>query len=298
MNTSSTCQKAADYLGRAGRPIEQKLNSFHFEHGNLDDVLAELEHHQNPDGGFHELEPDIQLQDSSVIATSIAFQILRETGAPADHPLVAAACRFLLNAYNPTTLNWEIMPPNIDDAPHAPWWVYGGDLSHSMANPRAEILGYVHDYAMYFPDAMRSLLTASVVAQLRACGEDIEMHDLACYLRLSETKSLPPDTGVELKELLTPHVDRAVARDPAAWYSYGLQPLSVVSNPASPYAHLFAKEIPANLAFLMDQQGADGSWSPNWSWGDAHPQAWSVAQHNWRSVITLKNLRLIRAFGG
>jgi len=296
--TSSVHTKAADYLKRAGRPLEQALFSFHFEGGSADAVLGELAKFQNPDGGFgHGLECDIRLPDSSTIATSIAFQRLREIHAPADHPLVVNGCRYLRDAYDPARLNWEIIPPNIDDAPHAPWWVYGGDLSHSLSNPRAEIVGYLYDFAVHFPESMRESLTDAVVNHLLAQSDEIEMHDLLCYIRFYETESLPPSVKARLSDKLTALVDHTVARDPAAWREYGLPPLSVVSSPESPFVPLFRDQLPANLDFLIEQQGSDGSWSPNWSWGGLYPEAWDQAAQDWRSLLTLNNLRILKAFG-
>ena len=294
---TSAQTKAADYLKHAGRPLEQKLYAFHFEGGSISDVFDELAQFQNPDGGFHGLESDIRLPDSTVITTTIAFQRLREIHAPADHPLVVNACRYLRESYDAARLNWEIIPPNIDDAPHAPWWVYGGDLSQSMSNPRAEIVGYLYEYAAHFPDAMRQALTDSVVDHLLAQGDQIEMHDLLCYVRFYETEALPQSIKARIGDKLTALVDHTVARDPAAWREYGLPPLTLVNSPESPFAPLFRDQLPANLDFMIEQQGDDGAWSPNWSWGGMYPEAWLQAERDWRSVITLNNLLILHAFG-
>jgi hypothetical protein len=56
--------------------------------------------HENPDGGFgHALEPDLRTPASSALATSVAFQVLAEVGAPADHPLVLGGLAYLLASY-------------------------------------------------------------------------------------------------------------------------------------------------------------------------------------------------------
>ena len=79
--------KAVDYLKTQARPLERALYAYHFENAPAADVLTELAHYQNADGGFgHGLEPDMRLNDSSVIQSSIAFQHLRELKTPANHP--------------------------------------------------------------------------------------------------------------------------------------------------------------------------------------------------------------------
>ena len=49
-----------------------------------------------------------------------------------------------------------------------------------------------------------------------------------------------------------------------------------------------------NLDFEIEQQGADGAWSPNFSWGDQHPGG--VAGCQARVAVPdlpLKNLRVL-----
>jgi hypothetical protein len=289
--------KAAAFLKNEGRSLEQKLYAYHFEGGALTGVLAALAHFQNPDGGFgHALEPDLRLPDSSVIATTVAFQRLREVRAPSDHPIVADGCRYLRSAYDAKRINWPIIPPNVDEAPHAPWWVYDGALSQSLSNPRAEILGYFYDYPDHFPGALREQVTDAVVDHLAAQPDEMEMHDLQCYVRLFETPSLPEKIRARLFEKLKSVVEKVVARDPAQWHTYGLPPLGVIASPDSPFAPGFRAELEANLDFLIGQQGEEGTWSPNWSWGDLWPDAWAHAKRGWQSVLTLNALTTLRAF--
>lgn len=296
--SSARHQQAAAYLKNQARPLERALYRYHFEDGSTDAVLAELAPFQNADGGFgHGLEPDVRLPNSSVIATTLAFQHLREVHAPASHPVVVNGCRYLRQQYNAQRQNWPIIPPKIDDAPHAPWWSYDGELMNRLINPRAEILGYLYDYSEHFPADMRQTLTEGVVNHLLNEPDTMEMHDLLCCLRLAETKSLPEAVKTALMTKLIRVVQQAVQRDSAQWRGYGLPPLAVVNSPDSPFATLFANEIPQNLDFLLEQQGADGTWGPNWTWGGLWPEAWAQAEHDWRGVLTLGNVRVLKAFG-
>lgn len=279
------------------RPLEAVLYRYHFAGGSSTDVLTALTPFQNADGGFgHGMEPDVRLADSSAIATSVAFQRLHEIGAGGNHPLVANGCRYLRETYIPATANWEIIPSNVDDAPHAPWWVYGEELSHSPVNPRAEILGYLYDYPGHFPAEMRQQATDSIVGYLLDDANELEMHDLYCAIRLSETESLPADIKTPLIERLKRAAEKSVTRDPAGWRGYGLQPLGVVSKPESPFAPLFPDEIELNLDFMIDQLDEAGYWRPNWNWGHS-PDAWAQAEREWRGVLTLNNLLTLRNFG-
>lgn len=289
---------AVNYLQTKARSLEKALYAYHFTGGAAADVLAALAAFQNEDGGFgHGLEPDIRLADSSVIATTIAFQRFRELNTPSDDPLVTKACRYLLDTYDAQRLNWPIIPPNIDDAPHAPWWVHKGDLENSLSNPRAEIAGYLNQYPEHFPQEMSQQVTQSVVDYLLSQPDKLEMHDLLCYLRLWETPQLPDDTKTVLLEKLRRVVNNTVERNPEGWRQYGLPPLAVISTPDSPFAESFKDVIPQNLDFLLESQNEDGTWGPNWSWGDQWPEAWEQAKRDWTGVITLDNLRKLRIFG-
>jgi len=296
--TESKYEKTVAFLHHDARPLEQTLFAYHFEGASGAAALQELANFQNSDGGFgHGLEPDIRLTDSSVIATTIAFQRLRDLNIVADNPIVAKACRYLVDTYDSRNLNWPIIPPNIDDAPHAPWWVRGGDLEMSRSNPRAEIVGYLNQYAKNFPQAMRENVTQSVIDHLMSQPDEMEMHDLLCYIRLWETPNLPEDTKSRLLQKLKRIVDNTVERKPEAWRNYGLPPLTVIASPESPFADSFRAEIQQNLDFLMENQSEEGTWGPNWSWGDQWPQAWEQAKRDWTGYLTLENLRKLRTFG-
>jgi hypothetical protein len=288
-------ERAVKYLKSEGRPLERARYALLFEGGDRAAVLTALESYQNPDGGFGcGLEPDLRLAESSVIATTIAFQTLRECAAPAAHPIVTRACVYLMATFDSNHLNWPIIPPNVDDAPHAPWWTYEDTIATRLSNPRAEIAVYLYDYAERFPASLPDRIGAAVVDHLLAGPDTLEMHDLLCYLRFYESPKLPTTIKAQLTPKLTRILNTIVTRDPDAWKAYGLPPLSVIATPESPFATLFTSELAVNLDFVMDQQSQVGYWTPNWSWEPL--TAWSQAERDWRSVITLNTLLQLRAF--
>lgn len=87
---------ARHYLLHHARPLEAARYRYHFEDGKAEVVLAALTVFRNEDGGFGKaLEPDLRTPASSVLATSVAFQVLEEVGASADHPLVQGGLAYL-----------------------------------------------------------------------------------------------------------------------------------------------------------------------------------------------------------
>jgi len=299
--SASDHERARAYINVHGRPVERALYAYHLQDGGAEAVHSALRAYQNSDGGFgHGLEPDLALPDSSVLATTVALQRLRGMGTDSAHPLVRGAMSFLIGSYNREHLSWANVPPNVDDAPHAPWWGYDdGDAwwAGSWANPRAEIVGYLYEHVELAPEDLLSSLSTVVLEALAKGADGIEMHDLLCYMRLATTPTLPEGMRTELLTHMRLAAERLVARDLRSWSSYGLQPLQLCPTPDAPFADLFAAEIEANLEYEIAQQEDDGSWATNWTWGDAHPEAWAAACQAWKSVLTLDTILHLRAFG-
>lgn len=295
-------EQARAFMFAQARPLEHARYAYHFEGASAAAVYDRLAIYQNADGGFGRgVEPDHQAAASSPLATTIGLQILRALEAPAENALVRAAIRYLLAVYDRERQRWPIVTAEAGTAPHAPWLEPDAGLPERFgefgANPRAEIVGYLYDYAELVPAELLETLGRATVEHLERLPDKMDMHDLLCCLRLAESKALPG----ELRARIMPKLERAVAatveREPAAWQSYSLPPLAVVSTPESPFAALFGPELEANLDLLVEQQRDDGSWAPNWSWDDRFAAAWTAAQRDWSGVLTLANLRTLRSFG-
>ena len=290
--------QAAQFISEHGRPLEQTRYAHFFENGSKEAIFFELARFQNDDGGFgNGLEPDLRLVDSSVLATTVAFQRFRELDASPDHPLVQKACRFLLDTYNADDGFWPMIPDNTGDAPHAPWWSDAASWRRFPDNPRAEIVGYLYDYPDCFPEDLRQQLTKTVVSRLLSLPDDIEMHELMCFVRLSETRTLPDSTRARMLPKLESALNRVVAREPADWDNYGLPPLEAAPSPDARFAPLFENELSLNLDHMIERQAEAGCWTPAWSWEADYPEAWAIARDDWSGVLTLQNLLILRAFG-
>ena len=292
---------ARDFVWRHARPLEQSLYSYYFENGSVEDVLTELAGYQNHDGGFGQaLEPDLRFSGSSVIATTVGLQMLRELGVKEDKHLVRHAIKYLLDNYNETHRVWSIIPPGVNSAPHAPWWKYDEKLPSRwggfLANPRAEIVGYLHDYSTLVPEKLLGQLRDEVISYLEESTGEMEMHELLCYIRFAETETLEPEIRTKTLRKLQEIVVKIVARDLSDWEKYVLKPLAVVSSPDSPFATLFEREIRLNLDYEIERQQKDGSWGPNWSWRGEFPEAWINAERDWKGILTLRTLRQLQLF--
>ena len=301
MLTAQAFQKAQAYLFEQGRELEQTLFAYHFAEGVREPVLATLAAYQNVDGGFgHALEPDLRTPASASVATQQGFNVFRAIDAPSTDVLVRRAVDYLLLTFNSVRNVWPIIPPEAEHAPHAPWWNYAESAQNFggfLANPRAALVGHLHDYGDLVPADFLAQVTDAVVAQLEASSGKMEMHDLYCYVSLAETPNLPAGIKSKVQTKLLELVPQNVEMDPTRWAEYGLLPLGVVKAPD----HFLASVIPqtvlaANLDFLIEQQQPDGAWAPTWNWAFVDEAAWQAAERDWKSHLTLANLLVLKAF--
>lgn len=296
---SGTALRQAElFLRTQARPLEQALFATYLRGAASEWAQDELAAFQNNDGGFgHGLEPDLQIPGSSILATTVALQHMRSLRVAAGHPMVLGAMHYLMCTYSSTALAWPFVPAQIDDAPHAPWWLYNDDLTQYVVNPRAEIVGFLFDYPERVPTEMREGLLTAVMSYLENLERDLTMHELLCYVRMVETENLPDDARDHLLSLLQPLIIAGVETDPTIWDGYVLKPLVAAPSPSSLFAESLQNSIDKNLDFEIERQQKDGSWAPNWSWGDAYPEAWLHAKRAWQGVLTVNMTKSLLAYG-
>jgi hypothetical protein len=296
--SKTSWRKAEEFLRTQARPFEQALFAAAFQGGQVQWALHELAAFQNSDGGFGRgLEPDCQLPDSSILATTVALQHLRALQAPATHPLVKGAMRYLMDTFDSAARAWQFVPPAVVNFPRAPWWEYDADLTRYLANPRAEIVGYLFDYAQLCPADLRHDLLATTIDYLANLNGSLKMHELLCYARLVETRNLPEPARQRLLEMLQPTIAAEVKTNPLEWDSYVLKPLGLAPSPDSCFAPAMQEFIDANLNYEIEQQQEDGSWHPAWTWGNAYPEAWPHAKRAWQGVITVHTMQSLAEYG-
>lgn len=299
--SSEPFARARAFIATDARPHDRALFAFHFAGAPAAPALAALDRYQNADGGFgHGLEPDVRTPVSSAIATATGLADLAELGCSSADERVARAVAYLRATLDPATHTWRIVPPAVNDAPHAPWWHdAGNDLANGFGaftvNPRAELVGLLWRYADLVPRPWLEDLTERVTATIE--GRELDWHDLLSAARLVETPALPATARARLLPPLRAEAGRQVGSDAASWEAYGPQPAALVRSPNSPFADIFPDALAANLDYIIGRQAETGAWTPNWSWGPEYPDAWALARREWSGRLTLDTLTTLRAFG-
>ena len=310
--TREAFNRARDFIKTQARPLDRALFEHRFEDAPVERVAAALSRYQNADGGFgHALEPDVRTPHSSALATGIGLKLLKDLGFSPAHPMVAQAVVYLNDTIleNKTAQVWRAIPPEANDAPHAPWWhdeVKEGESSLAqtfndfLIVPRAQIVGLLHHYAQLVPPDWLDTVTEATVATITSLDAEAfggGGDTLRYALDLAETAALP----AAYRDRLTPHLravaDQIVCRDPAAWSGYCPTPLKIAPTPDCIVADMLHDALQAHLDYVIAHQTEAGSWEPTWSWGDAYPDAWAEAKREWRGHLTLETLTSLHAFG-
>lgn len=300
--TAATFERMRAHLFDYARPLDQARFRFHFEGGSAASVLAELAKFQNEDGGFgHALEPDLRAPASSVIATSQGCSILHEVAASADEAIVQGTIRYLLQTYDPARKVWPIVPPAVEEAPHAPWWTYADsekNFGHFLVNPRAAVLGHLYDYPSLVADELLRTVTDAVSEHVEQLPDPIDMHDFHCLLGLASAGHTPEDVRAQVLARLRRTLPSAVEQNPAKWGQYNLQPLEVAPQPDAPLAADLERDLlEANLDYLIRQLAPEGVWPLPWNWSFVDAQAWAQSERDWQGAQAVNRLLVLRAYG-
>lgn len=289
--------RARAYLFEAGRPLDRERFRNHFESGSAEAVVDALAAYQNDDGGFgHGIEPDVRTADSSAIGTAMAFRVLREVGAP-DHEIARRGLAYLQGTFDRERSVWEIVPPSVGNAPHAPWWIYAdaAETFESFAvNPTAEILGAFYDYRQ---QDLLPALTPLVIARAEAMDE-LAHNAFLALSHLAQAASLPPAALHALQTRLVRAAPQTIALDPSTWADYQLEPLEALGTPDSFLAGAIpAEAVQANVEHTVRRQLPDGSWPVTWEWAFVDADAWAQAERDWKGKQIVDKLVALRAFG-
>ena len=298
--TQEAFSKAKAIIFTQGRELDRRLFSFTFEYGQGNAVVDALKSYQNSDGGFgNALEPDIRTSASSAIATQHAFEYLRAVGAP-DTDLVRNGIEYLVQTFDDDRGVWPIIPPEVEDAPHAPWWGYVDseeNFDGCRANPTAALTGLLLSFPQIVPSLLLTRAAEQTVDYINSMQDaDMKMHEYLCYLTLVEAVTGSNREKI-LKKLIrtAPHT---IEFEQEKWSDYCLRPLAVVPKPGSPLSSIIKSSvIEANLDFEVDEQLDDGSWPLPWSWDFIDAAAWSKAEKEWKGHHTLQKLVVLRDYG-
>jgi hypothetical protein len=169
-------------------------------------------------------------------------------------------------------------------AEHWSDWTYNPGL-----NPTAGLAGRLHCMGVSHPWLDRA--TEWCWTRLES-GFDEDAHalrEVTVFLAHVPDRARAQTVGASVGEWLAKAAwYRADPADPA----YGVTPLDLAPAPGGPWSHLFdATRIEGHLDRLARDQQPDGGWAITWE----PPGTASTLE--WRGIMTLWALRVLRAYG-
>lgn len=283
--------RARAFVKTHARPVDRRLFEFYFEDGTAQRIVDALRAYQNPDGGFgHGLEPDFRLKASSPAATTLALQYLDEIGATPDWEIVQRAIHYLLKSY---ANGWPPVPPDVNFAPHAPWWSYRTRLPEEhWGCPGAEIVGYLHRYARLVPAEFLSRVTRFALFGLETRPTQVSPNDFLCYVRLLDHLPVNLPEYHRFSEKLV----QIVAQNRVQWRGARLKIWWNINWPEARMAGAMKNALVTSLDIELNHQQPDGAWHPQWSW-ESDSVAGQQAFNEWKGLLTVRLLRALQNFG-
>ena len=279
-------QAAQTFIYAHARLLERHRLACLLEQAGPEPVVQTLRAYRNPDGGFgNAIEPDMRAPDSQPVGIHTVLEILHDVGVHDDEIISGAAD--WLTTITRADGGIPFCLPSALDYPRNPIW-----------QPA---------------DASSSIQTAANAAALHELGVEhrwLEGADNYMWQSIDEldlaTADANPGTGYVIRfaitflnahpdaaraeaalDALAPNLDRFVSAEPGGDVQ---TPLDLAPRPDSRARRLFDdKDIERNLDALEGAQRPDGGWMFGWDeWNPA-------ATLEWRGVVTIDTLRLLRA---
>jgi hypothetical protein len=296
--THANLNAAESFIWNTARVIDRRRFDYLFRNGDAEPVVDALRAYRNADGGFgHALEPDGRGSESQPLHALTALNLLDETGH-FDDPMVAGLLDwFVANSTPDGGLPSGI--PTARDYPHAPWWtIPEGEPTGSLLMT-ANIVGVLLKHDVQHPWVERASAFCWQAIRALETSHPYEIEGVLNFLNSAREREEAEHEAARLGELVERH--KLVVRDPesaapdtSVGYGPGElhTPLNYATRPESLARRWFTDaEIEHNLDLRERAQQPDGGWM--FDWGQWNP----ASTLEWRGVVTIEALALLRAYG-
>lgn len=287
MNSLASCA-SAQYL-----PLATALdNILHDEDGAS--LVKVLSTYQNDDGGFgHGLEADIQMPQSNIASTNMAMNLLRFVHHPSKFPMIQKAIRYYESVYDPVHRAFDIVPPEVDQYPHAIWWNYDSIGSFTYGNPNPEIAGTLLQYKQYVTSMdVEQFVQAVEEYIVTDMNKELSMHSLLSTLWFYQRSN--DSIRQRFYPVLSSYVARLVDLDPVSWEGYSLEPYKIYLI-APDLIEPYQDALRDNLSYLQQKLG-DTLLQPAWQWGQ-YDDVFAQVKEQWALLMTFDVRYAIHQFG-
>jgi hypothetical protein len=282
---------AQSFMARHARVLDRRRLELFLDRGDPAPVLAALDAHRNPDGGYSwGLEPDLRAPESQIGGAYHAFEVFADV-APATSPRAVELCDWLDSVSLPDG-GLPFGVPIADAAGTAPFWAQA-DPTVSSLQLSAFVTGTAHLVAAHDPavagHTWLARATDYCLAAIDALDDAPFAIELAAAIRFLDAVH---DVRAEAADLLE-RLGRRIPADglvPVTGGAEGeaMRALDFAPTPGRPTRKLFSDEvIAAELRRLAEEQQADGGWRV-----DFHNYS-PAAELEWRGYTTVRAVSLL-----
>lgn len=299
--------RASKFILDKGRPLEGEILKKYFYNDENKKVLNELENFLNNDGGFgNGLEGDFRLPLSSPMATTVAFQhLINCENEEKAMEIIKSGIKYFENTFDSKRNGWLVVPKEVNDYPHAPWWHYIPKkdmtiIDRNWGNPSAEIIAYLYRYKNFVQKIDVDKLLNYAIAYFNSKEKFEAENEIYCYIRLYNLLSDNLAKKIENKLILG--VKQVLCYKKEEWDNYVPTPLDFIESPNAYRFDISNGLIEENLNFLIEKLESHGKIEPAWNWHNlksiidpdwnwnTYDSEWKKAKTEWTGVLTLKAL--------
>jgi hypothetical protein len=287
---------AQDFIWRSARLLERLRFEHLFRDLPAEPVLTALMAYRNSDGGFgNALEPDFRGPVSQPTTSDFALRILDEIDRP-EPGIVRPLYDWIASVSSSDGAVVTVLP-NGSDYPRAPWWNPDPQQRPNLL-PTAGLAGFLHRHGIEHP--WREPATEwtwkalDAIPGRLAAGEGLleVSYETRAGLAFLDWVS-DRDRAIEVADRLGPALIQAgaILMTPGD-QTEGMLPLDAAPTPDAVARRWFDDAtISAHLDAMVDTRLDDGGWTAAWEF-------WAPATGpEWRGIITVERLRVLRAYG-
>jgi len=296
---------AKSFLKIQAEDIDRAMFEYFFENKPIDEVVNILLAYQNDDGGFGTLDYDIDCPCSCLKHTESACRyIFALNDIPASHEMIQKLVAYIVKNYNTVSGEWDNLTVSaINDYPHAPWWTHEESvpfipknreelISNYNPNTNSTLAGICVKYSSLVPKEVLDSVVNIAIEKIKSgyeFGQYGMMSDVYFVNALNDTalKNVLLKTLMGNKNLIS-LLDKNWGTENA----YKL--CNWIDSPNHPYYLMYEDDVQNNFEFLIESQESDGSWAPNWSWGEA--AVWERVNTRIKGLLTYKFLWTLKKF--
>ena len=274
------------------RMLEYYLIMSLFE--NVDsNVLEELKKFQNSDGGFgNGLEPDVQMPNSSILATNVAIKALGFVkNKELKEQMIKDIVKYLENNYNHEKERFLMVDENVDKYPHAVWWNYSDlEKNFPFGNPDPEVIGFLYENRKYLTKLNFSNLINDVVEFIMSDKFlEASMHTLMSVLYFY--KRVDDDVKNLIHDRIHLLVNKEIDAGLGKWDEYSLEPYKIyIIEPH--FTNTYLESLGENLTGLIKKINSL-EVVPNWQWYQ-YDDVFEEVRFDWVGHLYFDMIRALR----